>query len=70
MAMGMYDKRKCRKCKWRGMLGDNLGCLYALKTQQTCLVKKNGVVEDLRGSDHANCKLFKAGNPERDLKLY
>ena len=59
----MYDKTRCRSCKWRGWLGDNLACLYSFKTFDTCIARNGDKVEDIRGDDPGNCKLYEKGKP-------
>ena len=56
----MRDKKKCRKCKYRGGRDDafHMFCNYAFIAEQTCLHKENGKIVDRRGTDKHNCLCF------------
>lgn len=46
----MFDKRKCRKCKYYGKTSGAESCSYSLWTQNTCLHKlPDGTIVDRRG---------------------
>lgn len=70
----MYNKKKCRKCKYSSYIGGGhkkytsdlkITCNYSMITDQTCLFRKNGKIVDRRGNDPENCKLFDDGNKIR-----
>ena len=67
----MFDKRKCRKCKYYGKTSGAESCSYSLWTQNTCLHKlPDGTVVDRRGDDPKHCKLYKQGKSGRVKDLY
>ena len=56
-----FDKTKCRKCAYHRVMQGFTICNYACVTGQTCLHKTKNGVEDSRGDDYNNCKLFVEG---------
>jgi hypothetical protein len=62
----MFDKRKCKKCKWHGNISfTETFCYYArIGTNGTCLKKIGDKIIDQRGTDPKNCLLFEKAIPE------
>lgn len=58
-----HNKAKCRKCAYHRNMSNSTYCIcnYAYVTGQTCLHKTKNGVEDRRGEDYNDCKLFVKG---------
>lgn len=60
-----HNKSICRRCAYHIIVGgnrQNLMCNYSCVTGTTCLHKTENGVEDRRGEDYNNCKLFLEGD--------
>ncbi len=81
----MFDKRRCRKCKFHGtvghfvQLGEHKGdyrdnqivCDYLIKSGKgSCLKREGKDVVDQRGEDPNNCQLFEEGEIERSKQWF
>lgn len=67
----MYDKKKCKKCKYHGNLGDKSGiyCNYTvLSGCGICLKRVGSEVIDTRGGDPKECRLYEKGRPKNTFK--
>jgi len=73
-----FNKEKCNKCKYHGEGCGGYGvsdskrdykpvyCNYSGATGTTCLRhKSSNIIEDIRGKDYENCRLYKRGKPKR-----
>lgn len=74
----MFDKSKCKQCKFHGYFGSKSGasynseynhimCDYAKYNKRTCLRKQGTSVIDIRGDDPKNCKLFIKGRRPEEM---
>ena len=66
MARGVrskHNKAKCRTCAYHRIMGGGVHmiCNYSCITGQTCLYKTDKGIEDRRGDDYNNCKLYRKG---------
>lgn len=74
-----FNIKKCRTCIYRGTVSggvkssakgiriNNVCCYYASNTGNTCLKRTNSnTLNDIRGNDYENCKLYKKGNAIRN----
>lgn len=81
----MFDKRRCRKCKFHGTVGhvvqigvergdyrDNqIVCDYLIKSGKgSCLKRVGADVIDRRGVDPNNCLLYEEGKIERKKQWF
>ena len=64
----MFNKTKCKKCKYRAKCNGEgvkvLACNYS-SYHGTCLKRVGKEVIDLRGNDPDNCKLYEEGEPKK-----
>nr|DAS37244.1 MAG TPA: hypothetical protein [Caudoviricetes sp.] len=59
----MYNKAKCKKCKYHGKLS-SIGayCYYSVIKNEACLYRKGKETIDRRGGDPNNCLLYEKGD--------
>lgn len=58
----MFDKKKCRQCKYHAVREVGVHCNYSGVTGVTCLRRTaSGGVIDTRGNNPKKCALYKKG---------
>lgn len=69
--LSVFDKRRCRKCKYYSKTSGAESCSYSLWTNNTCLQKlPDGSITDRRGDDPKHCRLYKTGKSGRTSDLF
>ena len=62
----MYDKNKCKTCKYRAMLKGYILCDYSNKSENGTALKRCGKgIIDTRGGDPNKCLLYEKGKPNK-----
>lgn len=67
----MFDKSKCKKCKYHGKVAGFITCEYSIRSASGACVKRKGRdLTDERGDDGENCKLYEQGKPANLTSLF
>lgn len=61
----MFNKAKCKKCKYHGRGFSGVVCYYSVYNNRACLYRDGKEVKDRRGQDPNECLLFEKGEQEK-----
>lgn len=65
----MFNKDKCKKCKYHAKVNCMITCDYAIKSDNGACIKRKGKYNvDTRGNDPNNCLLYESGKAEKELR--
>lgn len=61
----MFNKAKCKKCKYHGRGFSGVVCYYSVYKNKSCLYRDGKEVKDRRGRDPNECLLFEKGEQDK-----